>query len=159
MNWIGDSPWLAWLGVALVLGTIEAATVDFVFIMLAAGALASAVAAAMGAGVAVQIVVGVVVAVVLLLVVRPFVKRRFNESYAADTIGARGLVGRTAYVLQTVTSTEGRVKLGGETWSARVAEAADRFSPGQQVRVVSIQGATAFVDDVSDQHVPDKTGE
>lgn len=159
MNWIGDSPWLAWLGVALVLGAIEAATVDFVFVMLAAGALASAVAAAMGAGFALQIVVGIVVAVVLLLVVRPYLKRRFNENYAADTIGARGLVGRTAYVLQTVTDTEGRVKLGGETWSARVADAADRIAPGEQVRVVSIQGATAFVDRVSDQHVSDKTGE
>ena len=95
----------------------------------------------------------------LLLVVRPYLKRKFNENYEADTIGARGLVGRTAYVLQTVTDTEGRVKLGGETWSARVAEAADRFAPGDQVRVVSIQGATAFVDGMSGQLGSDETGE
>ena len=37
MDWLGDNPWLAWLGVALVLAAIEAATVDFVFIMLAGG--------------------------------------------------------------------------------------------------------------------------
>ena len=35
-----------WLGLALILGAIEAATVDFVFLMLAGGALAAAVAAA-----------------------------------------------------------------------------------------------------------------
>jgi membrane protein implicated in regulation of membrane protease activity len=144
MDWVGDNPWLAWLGVALVLGAIEAATVDFVFVMLAAGALASAVAAAFGAPFALQIVVGVIVAVALLLVVRPWLKNRFNTG-AGDTIGAAGLVGRTAWVLQTVTATDGRVKLGGETWSARVAEGGTPLTPGQQVRVVSIHGATAIV--------------
>jgi len=121
VNWVGDNPWLAWLGVALVLGAIEAATVDFVFVMLAAGALASAVAAAFGAPFALQIVVGVVVAVALLLVVRPWLKEKFKTG-AGDTIGAAGLVGRTAWVLQTVTPTDGRVKLGGETWSARIPQ-------------------------------------
>lgn len=145
MEWVGDNPWLIWVGVALVLAAIEAATVDFVFVMLAGGALASAVAAAFGAPFALQIVVGVVVAVVLLLAVRPWLKRRFNENTAADTIGAVSLVGRQAWVLQTVTATDGRVKLAGETWSARLAEGAETATPGQQVRVVSIQGATAIV--------------
>ena len=144
MDWLGDNPWLAWLGVALVLAAIEAATVDFVFIMLAAGALASAVAAALGAGFALQIVVFVVVAIALLVAVRPWVKRQFNTG-AGDTIGASSLVGRTAWVLQTVTTTDGRIKLAGETWSARVAEGGTPCTPGQQVRVVSIQGATAIV--------------
>jgi len=145
MDWVGDNPWLIWVGVALVLAAIEAATVDFVFIMLAAGALASAVAAAFGASFPVQIVVGVVVAVALLLLVRPWVKRRFNDNAAASTIGAVSLVGRQAWVLQTVTATDGRVKLAGETWSARLAEGTAPATPGQQVRVVSIQGATAIV--------------
>ena len=145
MDWIGDNPWLAWLGVALVLAAIEAATVDFVFVMLAAGALASGVAAALGAGFALQIVVGVVVAVALLLVGRPWLKARFNENAAAGTIGAPSLVGRNARVLQTVTATDGRIKLGGETWSARLAEGAAQCVPGQEVRVLSIQGATAIV--------------
>ena len=144
MDWLGDNPWMAWVGVALVLAAIEAATVDFVFIMLAAGALASAVAAAFGAGFALQIVVFVVVALALLVAVRPWLKRQFNTG-AGDTIGAVSLVGRTAWVLQTVTDTDGRVKLAGETWSARLAEGATPVTPGQEVRVVSIQGATAFV--------------
>jgi len=144
MDWVGDNPWLAWVGVALVLAAIEAATVDFVFIMLAAGALASAVAAWLGAGFALQIVVFVVVALALLVAVRPWLKRQFNTG-AGDTIGAVSLVGRTAWVLQTVTDTDGRVKLAGETWSARLAESGTPCTPGQQVRVVSIQGATAIV--------------
>jgi membrane protein implicated in regulation of membrane protease activity len=145
MEWVGDNPWLIWVGLALVLAAIEAATVDFVFIMLAAGALASAVAAAFGAPFALQIVVGVVVAVALLVAVRPWVRRKFNETAASATIGAGSLVGRTAWVLQTVTNTDGRVKLAGETWSARLAEGDTPITPGQQVRVVSIEGATAIV--------------
>jgi membrane protein implicated in regulation of membrane protease activity len=145
MEWVGDNPWLIWVGLALVLAAIEAATVDFVFIMLAAGALASAVAAAFGAPFAVQILVGVAVALGMLLAVRPWLKRKFNESAASATIGAPSLVGRTAWVLQTVTTTDGRVKLAGETWSARLAEGAMPVAPGHEVRVVSIQGATAIV--------------
>jgi membrane protein implicated in regulation of membrane protease activity len=149
MEWIGDNPWLVWVAIALVLAAIEAATVDFVFVMLAGGALASAVAAAFGAGLALQIVVGVVVAVALLLVARPWLKRKFNESDASNTIGAPSLVGRTARVLQTVTENDGRVKLAGETWSAHVPAGSPACQPGQEVRVVSIEGATVIVTGVT----------
>ena len=149
MEWIGDNPWLVWVAIALVLAAIEAATVDFVFVMLAGGALASAVVAAFGAGLALQIVVGVVVAVALLLVARPWLKRKFNESDASNTIGAPSLVGRTARVLQTVTENDGRVKLAGETWSARVPAGSPACQPGQEVRVVSIEGATVIVTGVT----------
>ena len=49
MEWLGDNPWLGWLGIGLALAAIEAATVDFVFVMLAGGALAASLAAALGA--------------------------------------------------------------------------------------------------------------
>ena len=149
MEWIGDNPWLVWVAIALVLAAIEAATVDFVFVMLAGGALASAVAAAFGAGLALQIVVGVVVAVALLLVARPWLKRKFNENDVSNTIGAPSLVGRSARVLQTVTENDGRVKLAGETWSARVPAGSPACQPGQEVRVVSIEGATVIVTGVT----------
>lgn len=150
MDWIGDKPWLAWVGVALILAGIEAATVDFVFVMLAVGAIASAVAAAFGAGFALQILVGVVVAVGLLLGARPYLKEKFNDTIASGSIGSSSLVGRAAHVLQTVTETEGRIKLAGETWSARLAPGGSQCQPGQQVRVVSIEGATAVVSDGAD---------
>ena len=63
MDWLNDNVWLFWIGVALVLAAIEAATVDFVFIMFAGGALAAAVAAGLGASFPVQVVVAVGVAV------------------------------------------------------------------------------------------------
>ncbi|GGL24369.1 NfeD family protein [Phycicoccus endophyticus] len=145
MDWLTDNAWLGWLGVALVLAAIEAATVDFVFLMFAGGALAGAVAAALGAPFFLQVVVAVVAAMLLLLVVRPMLRDRFMDSVTDHHIGAAGLVGREAWVLQAVTETDGRVKLAGETWSARLAEGGAAAGPGDQVRVIAIHGATAIV--------------
>lgn len=145
MEWLGDNLWLAWLGLALVLIAIEAATVDFVFVMLFGGALVGALAAGLGAPVVVQIVVAVAVALLLIAVVRPIVKRQFTDPAATADIGAGALAGRQARVLETVTETDGRVRLAGETWSARVPDGAQPCMPGDEVRVVSIDGATAIV--------------
>ena len=149
MDWFGDNPWLAWLGIALVLAAVEVATVDFVFLMLAGGALAAAIASALGVGFAGQVVIAVVVAGLLLLLVRPLIKRRFLVAEESNRIGAASLVGRVAWVLQTVTETDGRVKLAGETWSARTPDGAAVCQPGQEVRVISIEGATAIVTGVA----------
>lgn len=145
MSWLTDNAWLGWLGIALVLAAIEAATVDFVFIMFAGGALAGAVAAALGAPFFFQVVVAVVAAMLLLVVLRPMLKRQFTDTVTDHKIGATGLVGREAWVLQAVTETDGRVKLAGETWSARLAQGGTPVEPGDQVRVVAIHGATAIV--------------
>jgi membrane protein implicated in regulation of membrane protease activity len=144
-----DSAWLVWLGLALVLGVIEAASVHFVFSMLAGGALAAALAAALGASLPVQVITAVVVGVALLALVRPVVKRYFTVPEGTGGIGSSAQVGRSALVLETVTDQDGRVKLGGETWSARTQPGAELCLPGQEVRVISIQGATAIVSNVA----------
>ncbi|MEP7033938.1 MAG: NfeD family protein [Dermatophilaceae bacterium] len=150
MSWLSDNSWLAWVGLALALGAIEAATVSFVFLMLAGGALAGALIAAVDGPVAGQVVAAVAVAGALLLTVRPIVKSHFLVPEGLGAIGAGAQVGRSALVLQTVTEYDGRVKLGGETWSARTAPNTAACLPGQQVRVVSIEGATAIVSSVAD---------
>lgn len=145
MQWLGDNPWLVWVAVGVALAAVEAATVDFVFLMLAGGALAAAAAAAAGVSFPGQVVVVVVIALVLLATVRPILKRRLVGSEASRSIGAAGLLGRSARVVQTVTAVDGRVKLAGETWSARTADASEVCHPGQEVRVLSIEGATVVV--------------
>jgi len=147
---LSDNGWLGWLGLALVLGAVEAASVDFVFSMLAGGALAGSLASALGAPFAVQVIAAVVVAAALLSLVRPLAKRYFSVPEGHGGIGAGAHVGRTAQVLETVTEHDGRVKLGGETWSARTRPGAAPYLPGQQVRVVAIEGATAIVRNVVD---------
>lgn len=154
MEWIGQNPWLAWLGLALVLAAIETATVDFTFIMLSGGALAAMVAAAVGGPVWLQVVVFVVIATTLIFVIRPLVRRRFLDTETHHAIGAPSLVGRAARVTQTVTEFDGRVKLAGETWSARLPSGETPCQPGQEVRVIAIEGATAIVTRTSTPAAP-----
>ena len=149
MAWFSDNGWLAWVGLALVLGAIEVVSVAFVFVMLAGGALAGAIAAAIGLSFPGQVIVAVSVATGLLLIVRPMVKSHFMVPEGHGDIGAVAQVGRSAVVLQTVTEHDGRVKLGGETWSARTAPSTAACLPGQEVRVVSIEGATAIVTNIA----------
>jgi membrane protein implicated in regulation of membrane protease activity len=148
MSWFADHGWLAWVGIALALGAIELASVDFVFLMLAAGALAGALAAVLGVPVVGQVLVSLAVAALALLLVRPVIKRQFTIPDARD-IGTAAQIGRSALVLSTVTGTDGRIKLGGETWTARTAPDTATCLPGQEVRVVSIEGATAIVTGVA----------
>ena len=148
MSWFADHAWLAWVGLALALGAIELASVDFVFLMLAGGALAGALAAVLGVPVVGQVLVSLAVAALALLLVRPVIKRQFTVPDTRD-IGTAAQIGRSALVLSTVTGTDGRIKLGGETWTARTAPDAAACLPGQEVRVVSIEGATAIVTGVA----------
>lgn len=146
MNWLTDHPVLGWLALALALGVAEMATLDFIFVMLAGGALAGSVVAALGLGYEAQIVVAVLAALLLLGLVRPIALRRIRSGDVTLT-GTAALVGREGLVLETVTGTGGRVKLGGEVWSARTAPGAAPAAllPGHSVRVHAIDGATALV--------------
>lgn len=133
---------LVWLGLVLVLVAIEAVTVDFTFLMIGGGALGGSVAAALGAPFAVQAVVFVVVATGLLLVVRPWMHRRFKR-VAVEAMGTSAHLGRSAVVLDRVSTSSGTVKLAGETWTARTT--GDGIESGQEVIVERIDGATAVV--------------
>jgi membrane protein implicated in regulation of membrane protease activity len=152
MDWVTDHPALAWLALALVLAAVEVATLDLIFIMLAVGALGAAVVAGLGAPFVLQVVTFVVVAL-LLLAVRPLLVRRLYAGNPTLT-GSAALVGREARVLDTVTETGGRVKLHGEVWSARSNGPTASFLPGQPVRVVAIEGATAVVTAVPEESAP-----
>lgn len=147
MGWITDHPALAWLALALALAAFEVASIDFVFLMFVGGALAGALAGAVGAPFVLQVLVAAAVSTLLLVVVRPVVVRRLHGGEATLT-GAAALVGTSAEVVERVTEAGGRVKIRGEVWSARAASstgAAIAMMPGEPVRVVSIDGATAVV--------------
>jgi len=60
-------------------------------------------------------------------------------------LGHDALVGRQAVVLEEVSSEGGRVKLGGEVWSARSYDDDEVIPVGARVDVFQIKGATALV--------------
>jgi membrane protein implicated in regulation of membrane protease activity len=55
------------------------------------------------------------------------------------------LKGKQAVVLERVDASGGRIKLGGEIWSARSLDNGSAYEVGQEVDVVEIEGATAIV--------------
>lgn len=112
--------------------------------MLAVGAVAGALTAGLGGGVVLQVLVFIAVSVALLAVVRPIAARHRAQMPQLAT-GIDALKGKQAVVLERVDSSGGRVKLGGEVWSARALDTGRAYEVGQEVDVVDIEGATAIV--------------
>ncbi len=133
-----------WLIAAVLLGILEVVSLDFVLIMLAAGALAGAAAAALGAPFIVQAGAAAGVAVLGILAVRPIALKHLRSGPAALT-GVDALIGQKATVVEEVTSDAGRVKIGGEIWSAQLEDAWDPLAAGSTGTVVEIRGATAII--------------
>ncbi|MCA1223080.1 NfeD family protein [Streptomyces sp. 8L] len=136
--------WVWWLIAAVGLGIPLVLTAMPEFGMLSAGAVAGAVTAALGGGVVLQVVVFAVVSVALIAVVRPIATRHSRQRPGLRT-GIDALRGRQAVVLERVDRRGGRIKLAGETWSARALDKEQTFEPGQEVDVVEIDGATAVI--------------
>jgi membrane protein implicated in regulation of membrane protease activity len=136
--------WLWWVGAALVFAILEMLVFDMVLIMFTGGALAAALAYVLGAPAWLQVIVFAVVSAVLLVALRPFLLHRLRERTPLVETNSQALVGREAVALSTVTLEGGRVKIGGEVWTARAADEA-AIPPGAPVRVARIDGATAVV--------------
>jgi membrane protein implicated in regulation of membrane protease activity len=140
----GDYDWIAWLGLAVVLGIVEVTTLDLVFAMLAVGALAGALTGLVTDIVLLQALVALMVAIGMLLVVRPLALRHLRTPLAIRT-GTAALVGQHGIVLEPVDGESGRVKLKGEVWSARSYDPHHTIEAGRHVEVMEIDGATAIV--------------
>ncbi|MGJ5829124.1 NfeD family protein [Streptomyces ossamyceticus] len=136
--------WVWWLMGAAGLGIALVVTAMPELGMLALGAVAGAVTAGLGGGVVLQVVVFAVVSVALIAVVRP-VAARHRAGRPELATGIDALKGKHAVVLERVDGSGGRIKLGGEIWSARSLDSGLTFEVGQEVDVVEIEGATAIV--------------
>jgi membrane protein implicated in regulation of membrane protease activity len=145
MDWLRDHMWESWLGLAVLLGALELISLDLFLAMLAGGAIVGAVTALLGGPIALQIVLALISAVGLLGVIRPNVVRRLHKGPDLKT-GAEALIGKRATVLRELAhGTPGRVKIGGEEWTAEPYDEDDRIEAGETVDVVQIKGATAYV--------------
>ena len=137
---------IVWVVVAAVLGVAEIFTLTASLGLLAVAALAAAGAAALGLGPFAQFAIFAAASVAGLVVVRPLVKRQLRPRYGPQhRFGVAALVGRQARVVQEVTGHAGRVRIGGEEWSARAYDETLVIPPGTTVDVIEIEGATALV--------------
>jgi membrane protein implicated in regulation of membrane protease activity len=139
------SAWLAWAIAAALLAVGEIFTPGLFFLgPIALAAVAGAVAALAGAAVVLQLIVFAVASLASLAVLRPLARAHLHMPAALRT-GTAALEGAHAVVLQRVDEGGGRVKIGGEEWSARAYMPGQVIEPGTRVEVVKIEGATALV--------------
>jgi membrane protein implicated in regulation of membrane protease activity len=130
MDWLGDNEWAGWLTVAVALAGLEIISLDLVLI---------------GGPLALQVAMALISAVALLAVIRPGVVRQLHSGPDLKT-GADALIGQRATVLREMShSLPGRVKIGGEEWTAAPYDEDDHIEAGAVVDVVQIKGATAYV--------------
>lgn len=145
MRWLGEHAWQTWLGLAIVLAGLEMLSLDLILIMLAAGAVVGMILAVAGLPVAVQILAAGAAAVAALALVRPKMAQRMHGGPALE-IGHGKLVGTQGRVTEEITPLNaGRVKLGGEIWTALPYDEMTSINPGDTVEVLAIRGATAYV--------------
>jgi len=137
---------VVWIILAAILGVAEIFTLTAALGLLAVAALAAAAVAALGLGELAQFVTFAVVAVAGLVGIRPLVSRQLRPRYGPQhRFGVAALVGRQARVVQEVTGQAGRVRIGGEEWSARAYDESLVIPAGATVDVIEIEGATALV--------------
>ena len=137
--------WIAWAIVAIGLAVGEIFTPGLFFLgPLAVAAVVSAAAAAIGAGIAIQVIVFAGASLASLAVLRPLARAHLRMPPAMRT-GTAALVGTRAVVVQRVDDSGGRIRLGGEEWSARAYVPDQVFEAGTSVEVAEIKGATALV--------------
>jgi membrane protein implicated in regulation of membrane protease activity len=134
-----------WLIAGVLLAIAELFTLDFVLIMIAAGAFAAAVAGLASAPIPLQVVVFAAVSALGLVAVRPAIKRRLHRGADPAVMGIEALEGTEATVIEQVSDGRGMVKIGGELWQARPYDVAQVIDAGTMVRVVEVRGATALV--------------
>ena len=141
--------WIIWLVFILICVIIELLSLEFTFLMIAAGSLAGLGANLLGAVWWLQILVAAVLSVLLLLTIRPLLLRVMAKGADPTPTNVAALIGLSGRVVSTVGGdTGGLVKLAnGETWTARLSPGAGHgaLEPGDEVHVAAIEGSTAVV--------------
>jgi membrane protein implicated in regulation of membrane protease activity len=135
---------VAWVVAAVLLAIGEVLTPGLFFLGPVALAAAAAAIVALFAGGIASVIVFIVASLLSLAVLRPIARSHIRMPALART-GTDALVGRRAVVTRRVDSVGGRVRIGGEEWSARSYLDNEVYAEGTTVDVVRIEGATALV--------------
>ena len=137
--------WLVWVVVAALLAIGELLTPGLFFLgPVALAAAAAALVSLLGAGSVISVLVFIAGSIASLALLRPIARRHVRMPQLMRT-GTDALVGRRATVTRQVDGAGGRVRIGGEEWTARSYLDGEVYAEGATVGVVKIEGATALV--------------
>ena len=138
---------LIWLVIAVLLGVLEAITVDMIAIWFSLGSLVAIIPAALSAPFWLQLVIFLAVSLLSLAVTRPLVvdvlKVKKTSTNADQIIGMLGVVIEEIDNVKDI----GRIKVHGLDWSARSDDGAP-IEVDTQVLVKEIQGVKTIVERV-----------
>ena len=139
------SAWVIWAIVAVAFAIGEVLTPGLFWLgPIALAGLLAAIVAAIGLGTGLQLVVFILASIASLGILRPIARAHLHMPHALRT-GTAALVGARGLVLDRTDANGGRVKIGGEVWSARAFDETQVIEPGVSVEVFRIEGATALV--------------
>jgi membrane protein implicated in regulation of membrane protease activity len=142
----GGAGLVIWLVVALVLVGVELATLAFIALYLAVGAVGSGIASLAGAELPLQVLVFAVVAIGSLVLTRKPLMRSLGKTPAVVS-NAPTVLGKRAVVTVAVDAgpgQRGQVRVGTEYWSAR-SEDENPIASGTTVEVAGIDGVALVV--------------
>lgn len=136
---------LTWLIVAVVLGAIEAATVDLVAVWFALGALVAVVPASMGLPFIMQLIIFLAVSFVTLAFTRPIAKNVLKVKKVSTN--ADQIIGMVGIVTQPINNIagEGRVLVNGLEWAARSDDGVP-IDEKENVLIKAIEGVKVIVE-------------
>lgn len=132
------------ISAAILLGIIEASTVNLVTIWFALGAFAAFCVSFFTENIAVLTVVFAVVSAVSLVLTRPLVKKYVKELSVATN--ADRIIGKEAVVIKKIdnVSYSGQIKIMGQIWSAKNKDGSI-INLGERVIISEIEGVHAVV--------------
>lgn len=145
---LANYAWIVWLVVILIFITIEMASLELTFLMLAIGSVGGLVAGLLGAPWWLQLVIAAVLSMALLLGIKPPLLRALRKGADPAPSNIDALLGLQGRVISSIGETGGQVRLAnGETWTARLSSVTAQrvVEPGERVLVTAIEGATAVV--------------
>lgn len=138
---------IIWVVLAVAFAVTELATMAFVALYFALGAVAAAVLAGFDVAVVWQVLAFVVTGVALLAMTRPFLKHRLEPAaYATNVDRMAGRSGVVTIPIDNHANT-GQIRVGTEFWTARMDDtvASEIVSSDSTVRILRVEGVTAYV--------------
>lgn len=135
-----------WLGVALILGAMEVASLSLTTIWFVISALCAMIISFFTDNFLIQFTIFVIIGTILLATTRPILKKFINQN---DTkTNADRIIGMEAIVTEEIEKNkDGEVKVDGKNWTAY---SDSKIEVGKTVEILEINGVKVKVRKVGD---------
>lgn len=142
-----------WLGIALLMGILEATTAQLVSIWFVAGAICAAVTSVFTDNLYIQISVFIFVSLAALLITRPIVKK--VTKFKKVKTNADRYVGKVGIVTEEINNSLGKglVNIEGSIWTARSVFSEKTIPVSTKVLIERIEGVKVLVSPVKEEAI------